>query len=112
MPYKNRDDKLKHEHLPYQKELSRKRINRASERKSQLLGMSWGVDGYRLKKMVMLHLIKQLGLDVCFRCGKPIESPNDLSLDHKKNWINDNVELFWDVENIAFSHTKCNKPHL
>lgn len=31
-----------------------------------------------------------------------------MSIDHKNPWIGVDVNLFWDVKNIAFSHLKCN----
>lgn len=59
-----------------------------------------------------------MGLDCCYRCGGPIERVEELSIDHKEAWMgaSDPVQSFWDLENIAFSHSSCNsaaamRPH-
>ncbi|MEK7738413.1 MAG: hypothetical protein AAB326_00060 [Pseudomonadota bacterium] len=31
-----------------------------------------------------------------------------MSTDHKEKWLDSNINLFWDINNIAFSHMKCN----
>lgn len=40
----------------------------------------------------------------------------EFSVDHKKEWLYEDPQLFWDLENISFSHLSCNvranrKPH-
>jgi hypothetical protein len=77
--------------------------------KCKQLGMPFGTACNRLRKMVMHDLLRNFGLDRCFKCGLTIESPEDLSLDHKQNWQHVDVALFWDLSNIAFSHRICNK---
>ena len=47
-------------------------------------------------------------LSVCFKCGETIETPETLSIEHKIPWLDNSVELFWDMNNIAFSHLSCN----
>jgi len=69
--------------------------------------MPVGTAAGRLRKQIMFELIGRQGLDTCFRCGQKIESAEELSIDHKQDWI-DNHELFWDLDNIAFSHFLCN----
>lgn len=32
------------------------------------------------------------------------------SIEHKEPWLHNSPELFWDLENITYSHKKCNKP--
>lgn len=76
---------------------------------SDLLGMNVATATARLKKSVYLDLLHRLGEDECFRCGEPIDNPDDLSLDHKSPWRFESTELFWDLDNIAHSHRKCNK---
>lgn len=56
----------------------------------------------------MFQLIQRLGEDVCFQCGRAIESVDDLSVEHKVPWLHADQELFWDLGNIAFSHLRCN----
>lgn len=72
--------------------------------------MPYGTANHRLRKMVMFHLIRQLNQDYCFQCGAQITSVDDLSIEHKRNWKNIDAELFWDMNNIAFSHRACNVP--
>lgn len=77
---------------------------------ASLLGMNPGTASSRLKKMVMLDLLRQLGRDICYRCGVKIQKAEELSLDHKKPWRGISADLFWDIENVAFSHRRCNTP--
>lgn len=52
--------------------------------------------------------IKRCKMDLCFRCKKPIVNYQDLSIDHKKSWLDKDIRRFWDLANIAFSHLGCN----
>lgn len=72
--------------------------------------MSFGKANNRLRKMILFSLLQSIGLNVCFRCGELIHHVNDVSIDHKITWENsDNpVVLFFDLDNIAFSHLSCN----
>jgi hypothetical protein len=88
----------------------------ANDKKKQQLGMAIGTASARLRKMILFELVRRLKLDVCFRCGKLIETVGNLSIEHKEPWLDVSVDLFWDLENIAFSHLSCNvasarKPH-
>jgi hypothetical protein len=78
--------------------------------KDAQLGMFYGTAAARLKKMVMFNLLQRLGEDDCFKCHKKIETPEELSLEHKENWLHNDTALFWDLNNISFSHLKCNRP--
>lgn len=79
----------------------------ASRRKKQL-GIPHGTAVHRLRKIVLFHLAKKLQLDFCFRCKQRIESAEEFTMDHKDPWENVDAELFWEIDNIAFSHKKCN----
>lgn len=81
------------------------------ERKNNALGMSLGKASYKLKQEIMFDLMKQLNQNQCFRCGFNIERTQDLSIDHKTDWLhsNNSIGLFFDLSNIAFSHRKCNR---
>lgn len=83
-------------------------MKRANELKAKQLGMAYGTASNRLKKAVMLRLLQKLGEDFCFRCNAKIETAVELSIDHKVPWLNGSPEQFWDLENIAFSHLRCN----
>lgn len=61
----------------------------------------------RLKKNIIFEYAKRLGLGNCYRCGEEL-SVKDFTIDHKKNWLDIDLNLFWDVDNIAFSHFYCN----
>lgn len=76
----------------------------------QQLGMSRGRASNLLKKHIMFRLLEQLKQLACYKCGKIIESPNRLSVEHKRSWFRVDTKLFWDLNNVAFSHTRCNRP--
>ena len=76
--------------------------------KSAHLGMPHGTAQNRLRKMIIFHLAQKLGEDFCFKCGQRIETAEELSIDHKVPWLHGDQALFWSMDNIAFSHRKCN----
>jgi hypothetical protein len=81
-----------------------------SARASQL-GMPFGTAQQRLRKAIMFKYVKLAGHDDCFKCGNKIEDIDHLSIEHKLPWQGRDTGLFWDLENIAFSHLSCNRPH-
>lgn len=81
----------------------------SNKSKEEQLGMPIGTASARLKKSIMLNLIKKLSQNICYRCNKKIRTPEELSIDHIKNWLHKSPKLFWDLNNITFSHRKCNK---
>ena len=80
------------------------------KRVSTLLGMPIGTAQNRLRKSLMFMLMQKAGLDTCFRCGIKIEAENQMSIDHKDGWqlSRNPAEEFFNLENIAFSHARCN----
>jgi hypothetical protein len=58
----------------------------------------------------MLDLAQKLGFDICIRCDGVIATLREFSVDHKEAW-NGNLERFWDVRNVGFSHLSCNSRH-
>jgi hypothetical protein len=78
------------------------------ERKRAQLGMSPSSAIARLRVLVLFDFLVQLGLEICYRCGERIESAAQVSVEHKTNWLDRNPQLFWDLDNIAFSHRLCN----
>ena len=78
------------------------------KKKSEQLGMPYGTANGKLRKNIMFDMMARLGEDVCFQCGKRIESVDDLSIEHKVAWLDNNPDLFWSLDNIAFSHLSCN----
>lgn len=102
------------EHPPCKREVSCSSQESGSKanniKKEKQLGMSPGTASGRLKKEIMFNLLSRLGENICFQCLKTIDSADELSVEHKTPWLNseDPVGLFYDPENIAFSHLKCN----
>ena len=83
-------------------------MSNKNKRQTIQLGMPYGTANGRLRKMVLFDLLKKHGENRCYRCSGEIAKCDDLSIEHKKAWLNVDVELFWDLDNIAFSHLKCN----
>lgn len=77
-------------------------------KKKLQLGMYQSEADRKLARIIMFNLAKKLGEDICYRCFKRIERLEEFSVDHKKPWLDVSVKLFWDIDNIAFSHRKCN----
>jgi hypothetical protein len=77
--------------------------------KSEVLGMPISKASHRLNRDLIYWLGSQLGVMNCYRCGEPI-SREDFTIDHKVDWLDSDapVDTFFDVENIAFSHLRCN----
>lgn len=83
----------------------------SSNKKSQFLGMPYGTACGQLRKKILWKLVIKCGEDSCYRCNCKIETIEELSIEHKQPWEGVSKELFWDIDNIAFSHQKCNIPH-
>lgn len=87
-------------------------MSNSNNRKAALLGMPIGTASGRLRKSIMFVMVQRLGLDTCFRCGQRIVSVEELSIEHKVPWMVDDPQeaqrLFYDLNNIAFSHSSCN----
>ncbi len=81
------------------------------DKKSAQLGMPIGTASNRLKKAIFFQLVREAGKNKCFRCQDSINAAEDLSIDHKTAWLDTDPELFWDLDNIAFSHLACNSSH-
>lgn len=73
------------------------------------LGMPWGTAMHKLRKSIIFQLIQKTGDDTCVRCEKVIETVDEMSVEHIKPWLHVDPELFWNLENVAFSHLACNK---
>jgi hypothetical protein len=87
-------------------------VTNSNTQKCAILGMPHGTAVSKLRKNILFHLLKKHAENVCFRCGCEIEVADVLSIEHKKPWQSGaSSELFWDLENIAFSHMSCNRPH-
>lgn len=73
------------------------------------LGMDLGTAQHRLRKQVLFRLVKETCGIKCYRCSKDM-SEDDFTLDHKVAWRNSPKAeaLFWDSDNVAWSHSVCN----
>ena len=87
-----------------------KRRLEMSDKKREQLGMNPATAASQLRKMILFDFVKRLGLDKCYRCGTKIEKKENLSIEHKKAWLDSEnpAGLFFDLNNIAFSHLRCN----
>lgn len=83
-----------------------------SKRVMEQLGMSHGAAAGQLRKRILFHLLTRLKENVCFKCNKEISIVDELSIEHKLPWENVSANLFWDLDNIAFSHLRCNTTHV
>lgn len=85
-------------------------MTQGNKNKQDQLGMSPGKANNILKKSVLFFLVKKLGLDTCFHCSKKIEDIQEFSLEHKTPWQDSEnpTELFFSLDNISFSHLRCN----
>ena len=80
------------------------------DKKKTQLGISHGTASHRLVRSLLFKMVKEIGLDVCFQCGEKIKTIRELSIEHKIPWLDseDPVGLYFDLDNIAFSHLSCN----
>ena len=80
-----------------------------TDKKKMQLGMNPSTASHRLVKDVLWKLIKQTGQDTCCKCGEPM-SRETFSIEHVIPWLDseDPVGLYFDLDNISFSHLKCN----
>lgn len=80
----------------------------SNDRKNAQLGMPFGTANNKLRKLVLFDLLERHGENICYRCDKPIEFVDELSMDHKEPWLGSDTALYWDLDNIAFAHSICN----
>lgn len=81
----------------------------SKDKKSSQLGMNVGTASHRLVKDILWSLIVKTGQDNCCKCSQPMERSN-FSIEHVIPWLHseDPLKLFFDLDNISFSHLKCN----
>ena len=91
---------------------------RSKATKEEQLGMKLGTASGRLRKGIMFAMAKKLDLDTCYHCDAKIIEIDEFSIEHKDPWLHsaNPIEKFFDIDNIAFSHLKCNvgaarRPH-
>ena len=81
-----------------------------NKEKAKQLGMPHGTATGRLRKSILFVLLELSDLNYCYQCGKLITSEKELSIEHIVPWLHTEnpIELFFDLDNIAFSHLSCN----
>ena len=81
-----------------------------SKKKKKMLGEPFGTANGKLRKSILFDLVVSTNQNVCYQCGEVIDSIDDFSVEHKTPWQNSGspIQLFYDLDNIAFSHLKCN----
>lgn len=86
-------------------------MKESKKEKERQLGMNPGTAQHILRKSIIFMMAKKLTMDFCFQCGSKIESVDELSVEHKVPWLHseDPIKLFFDIDNIAFSHLSCNR---
>jgi len=79
-------------------------------KKEVQLGIHPSTAAHTLRKQLMFHLAQKCSMDSCFQCGEKIKSADELSIEHKTPWLDSDSpkELYFNLDNIAFSHLKCN----
>jgi hypothetical protein len=85
-------------------------MSKSSDKKMVQLGEPIGTAQGKLRKLILFQLIQLLNLDICYRCQERISSVSELSIEHIIPWLDSEnpIELFYDLDNIAFSHLSCN----
>lgn len=86
-------------------------MSNTNKAKSSQLGMAFGTANGKLRKQLLFKYVKMAEDHYCYVCNEEIESVDDFTIEHKQPWFNRDADLFWDLENIAFSHSWCNVPH-
>lgn len=78
------------------------------DKRKQQLGMHPATASARLLRDLLFNYVKREN-NKCFRCNGELERDN-FSIEHKIPWLNsDNpVQLFYDLDNITYSHQRCN----
>lgn len=82
---------------------------------NEILGMNYQTARSQLERKILWYMAKQLNKHNCFQCGFEIKDSDDMSIEHMKPWggnegkgIKPDASLFWNMDNIAFSHKICN----
>lgn len=77
--------------------------------KAKQLGMNPSTASHRLVKDILWSLIVKTDQDSCCKCETKMERDN-FSIEHLTPWLHsDNpAQLYFDLDNISFSHLRCN----
>tara|TARA_R100000306_G_scaffold61585_1_gene64617 strand:- start:5 stop:403 length:399 start_codon:yes stop_codon:yes gene_type:complete len=80
------------------------------EKKTKQLGMNPGTASNRLRKLILFSFAQKLGFNWCYQCATEIKDISKFTIEHKRPWLDSENphEVFFDLDNIAFSHASCN----
>lgn len=80
-----------------------------SDKKKNQLGMNPSTASGRLVKDLLWSFIVKTSQNDCYKCSKPM-SRETFSIEHKVPWLDseDPLSLYFDLDNIAYSHLECN----
>lgn len=84
-------------------------MNKSVIKKTKQLGINPGTARHRLVRDLVFDFICALNINRCFQCGEPMTKDN-YSIEHKIPWLDssDPKGLYFDLNNIDYSHLKCN----
>lgn len=97
--------------MPIDQEKARLRRERDHKKRSDQLGMNRNTALVKLNRDIIFNFVQKTG-EVCYRCSKPM-TRDTFSVEHKEPWLDSDEpsKLFFDLDNIAFSHMSCNSSH-
>lgn len=80
-----------------------------SNKKTEQLGMNPSTAANRLVKDLLWNFVETTGQTACCKCGEPM-SRETFSIEHVTPWLDseDPVGLYFDLNNISYSHRSCN----
>lgn len=80
-----------------------------SVKKKQQLGMNPSTASARLIKDLLWSFVEELDRNKCHVCKLPM-TRESFSIEHMEPWLDskDPIGLFFDLNNISFSHLSCN----
>ena len=78
-------------------------------KKHMQLGMNPSTAQHRLLKDILWSLIVKTNSHICCKCGE-VMTRETFSIEHLVPWLDseDPIKLFFDLDNISFSHLSCN----
>lgn len=78
-------------------------------KRTEQLGMNPSTASHKLVKDILYSLILKTTDNKCHRCGEEM-CREDYSIEHIVPWLHEENarELYFDLNNITFSHFKCN----
>lgn len=81
-----------------------------SDKKKMQLGMNPSTASHRLVKDLLWNFVKTTGQESCCKCGE-IMRRESFSIEHVIPWLDseDPVGMYFDLENIKYSHLSCNR---